>query len=359
MNSFSIEQPDESISATRNDDDDDNNNNKSSSPYLTREFITFFLIGILNNSTYVIMNAGAKEIAPSAVGFVYVCNVAPSFITKLTGPYWFHKVSYKKRFQIAAICMIIAFLIVALGQVVNSKILQFLGIAIISFQSGLGEASFLALSAFYNDSRLVLTGWSSGTGIAGIFGYAWVSILVYGMNFSFAACLLLANILPLVWYIVIFKYLPWPSNINRDNTTTTNNKNHLDQQDTLLNKSYTLSDEIESLNDISNDNNDNKDRNGNDKVDLSKAASTMSTMERLHNTMKLWKYMIPLFLVYFAEYATQSGTWAAIGFPITSKTARNTFYEYANFTYQIGVFFSRSSGLYIKSNLKMIWILPL
>ena len=63
--------------------------------------------------------------------------------------------------------------------------------------------------------------------------------------------------------------------------------------------------------------------------------------------------------IYFAEYATQSGTWAAIGFPITSKTARNTFYEYANFTYQIGVFFSRSSGLYIKSNLKMIWILPL
>ena len=100
MNSFSIEQPDESISATHNDDDDNNNNNKSSSPYLTREFITFFLIGILNNSTYVIMNAGAKEIAPSAVGFVYVCNVAPSFITKLTGPYWFHKVSYKKRFQI-------------------------------------------------------------------------------------------------------------------------------------------------------------------------------------------------------------------------------------------------------------------
>ena len=49
-------------------------------------------------------------------------------------------------------------------------------------------------------------------------------------------------------------------------------------------------------------------------VDLSKAAFQMSTLERLHTTCRLWKYMIPLFVVYFAEYATQSGTWAAIGF---------------------------------------------
>ena len=63
--------------------------------------------------------------------------------------------------------------------------------------------------------------------------------------------------------------------------------------------------------------------------------------------------------MYFAEYATQSGTWAAIGFPVASKAARNSFYEYANFTYQIGVFLSRSSGLYFKSTLNTIWTLPL
>ena len=27
----------------------------------------------------------------------------------------------------------------------------------------------------------------------------------------------------------------------------------------------------------------------------------------------LWPYMVPLLLVYFAEYAMQSGTWTAIG----------------------------------------------
>lgn len=40
----------------------------------------FFLSGLLNNSSYVIMIAGAKNIAPSMVGLVYVCNVVPSFL---------------------------------------------------------------------------------------------------------------------------------------------------------------------------------------------------------------------------------------------------------------------------------------
>ena len=62
-------------------------------------------------------------------------------------------------------------------------------------------------------------------------------------------------------------------------------------------------------------------------VDLSKAAFQMSTLERLYTTCRLWKYMIPLFVVYFAEYATQSGTWAAIGFPVSNKAARDKFYE--------------------------------
>ena len=66
----------------------DNDFNKpSSSPYLTKQFISFWLAGVLNNCTYVVMNAGAKQIAPGAVGYVYVCNVLPSFLTQISGPY--------------------------------------------------------------------------------------------------------------------------------------------------------------------------------------------------------------------------------------------------------------------------------
>jgi hypothetical protein len=39
----------------------------------------------------------------------------------------------------------------------------------------------------------------------------------------------------------------------------------------------------------------------------------MRFCERLRATGRLWPYMLPLFVVYFAEYAMQSGTWTAVG----------------------------------------------
>lgn len=93
--------------------------------------------------------------------------------------------------------------------------------------------------------------------------------------------------------------------------------------------------------------------------DLSTAAALMTAKERLAATLSLWPFMIPLFLVYFAEYAMQSGVWAAMGFPISSENARNDFYEYSNWIYQAGVLVSRSSGTVWKADMKALWIMPL
>lgn len=128
----------------------------------------FYLAGLLNNSGYVIMLAGAKSIAPSYVGVVYVCNVVPSLTVKITGPYWYHYISYHNRMILSAALMASSFILVALGTTANALWLQLLGVIVGSVQSGFGEASFLALTAFY-DSRKALTAWSSGTGVAGIF----------------------------------------------------------------------------------------------------------------------------------------------------------------------------------------------
>lgn len=48
----------------------------------------FWLLGLINNSSYVIMMAVAKEIAPGAVGIVFLADVAPTMIIKVTAPYW-------------------------------------------------------------------------------------------------------------------------------------------------------------------------------------------------------------------------------------------------------------------------------
>ena len=76
---------------------------------------------------------------------------------------------------------------------------------------------------------------------------------------------------------------------------------------------------------------------------------------RVAAVLSLWIYMVPLFLVYFAEYAMQSGTWAAIGFPVTDKQARDSFYQASNWAYQGGVFVSRSSGMLFRAGRRALW----
>ena len=380
-----------------------------------RNLLAFFIAGLINNSSYVIMIAGAKDIDPSMVGLVYICLVVPSFMVKLSGPYWFHLLGYRSRILLATICMVSSFVTVAFGSM-NSSLaaLQFAGIVLGSFQSALGECTFLAFAAFFN-SRKALTAWSSGTGVAGIFGYAWVVFFTVGLRTSFAFALLIALILPITYwlnYVVIFK-LPIIKREQQNDEPLNNTSSHplltstlsypISSIDAPSGKAYSSSkdgfeindsryrasvadtsngtfnvlnqqlqekslDSINNGGDIDYDNGSNslsrapkysasKDEDK-EKVDLSKAAAVMSTKERFNVTLSLWPYMIPLFVVYFAEYAMQSGVWAAIGFPVTSENARNSFYLYSNWCYQFGVFLSRSSGTIWKANMKALWIMP-
>ena len=49
------------------------------------------------------------------VGLVYVCNIVPSFLIKLSAPYWFHLLSYYSRIVLAGFLMSGSFLLVGLG----------------------------------------------------------------------------------------------------------------------------------------------------------------------------------------------------------------------------------------------------
>lgn len=53
-----------------------------------RNSVAFFLLGLINNSSYVIMIALAKDIMPSAVGWVFLVNVLPTVVVKVSAPYW-------------------------------------------------------------------------------------------------------------------------------------------------------------------------------------------------------------------------------------------------------------------------------
>jgi battenin len=59
-------------------------------------------------------------------------------------------------------------------------------------------------------------------------------------------------------------------------------------------------------------------------------SNNFTALERFMLVLSLWPYMIPMFTVYAAEYTLQAGVWSAIGFPVTSASARAEFYQYAN-----------------------------
>jgi len=310
----------------------------------------------------------------------YVCNVVPSFAVKLTGPYWFHMVSYKYRMLIAVALMALSFIVVAIGGITDNLGLQLLGVIFGSTQSGFGEASYLALTAFY-DSRVALTAWSSGTGCAGIFGYAWVIIFIEGFGASFQLTLFCALVIPVLFWANFLVCMNVPHikrevqrnlsldepvvafGLSADSASTMGNPIHgstalSDSTGDCKRTGNTIVNAENTVNTVASNIYSTKQEGDSSEVDLSAAAAVMSMRERIQATLSLWPYMVPLFLVYFAEYAMQSGVWAAMGFPVHNSNARDKFYEYSNWMYQAGVLVSRSSGTVWRANMTSLWVMP-
>jgi battenin len=362
-----------------------------------RTFCGFWLLGLLNNASYVIMIAGAKMIDPSMIGLIYLFSVFPSFMIKLTGPYWFHYVSYRSRMLAMIILMCASYFSVAMGQISNSLTLQLFGIAFGAAQSGLGEASVLALSGFYNPSEKALSAWSSGTGFAGIFGYGWVVFFTLALKYSFSVTLFVAlMVLPLALALVFFQLLGSPNPeekrmVHTGNDAVDKNGSGEDAMDededddmsahsrvrlntvstTPTSYSPPTTEIVSPINSsiipekdhgstaLPTHNRMEEDKEVKEAHDtMSTTTADMSFQDRLQYTLALWPYMLPLFIVYYAEYTMQSGVWAAMGFPVTSEKARALFYTYANWTYQFGVLISRSSGSLWTPTRFRIWLIP-
>jgi len=306
-----------------------------------RDIIIMFIIGLINNSSFVIFAASAKEIASSSVGLVYLCASVPSFGIRISAPYWFDKVSYGHRIRIATVLMALSFTGVA---VAPYQWLQLVGVMLTSAQQGLGEASFLSLCSRFGNKTL--TAWSSGTGLAGLFGYAWVIVFKTWMGLPFRFVLLLANVLCVGYAIAFYMFRPPPS-------LTADFSNPASNEGTALGNAassdaggeYKRASQIEV-----GEPGEEKDATNGDVVKLE-----LTFAERLRLSLSLWHITVPLIIVYMAEYAAQAGAWAAIGFPTHDKGARESFYEYANWCYQGGVFVSRSSGEFWRPGKLVLW----
>mmetsp|Transcript_22330 Transcript_22330/g.36955 ORF Transcript_22330/g.36955 Transcript_22330/m.36955 type:complete len:448 (+) Transcript_22330:95-1438(+) len=335
----------------------------TSDPSLTSPW-AFWALGLLNNASYVLLIACGKSISEGGTGLIFLSNSLPSLLVKLSAPYWFDRVSYRARMMVAAVLMSIAFMFVATFSSSHhsnfSVAMQLIGCAFASVQCGLGEASLLALAGKCDGGRTkkaCLTAFSSGTGIAGIFGFLWKFVWNDALGLSLSSTLYLANILAVLYGGVYYKYL-WAINVGTA-APIHNGDDSADEQ-SIVKSNEELVPVQEETADRDYQDFLSSDESSGQQIDSTNCARTehMTTKQRLRAVLALWPYMIPLYVVYLAEYALQAGTWTAIGFPVEDEDARARFYEYSNWMYQAGVFFSRSSGTLFTAPLSILWLMP-
>uniref|UniRef100_A0A2K5ZFG1 Battenin n=1 Tax=Mandrillus leucophaeus TaxID=9568 RepID=A0A2K5ZFG1_MANLE len=126
--------------------------------------VGFWLLGLCNNFSYVVMLSAAHDIlshertsgnqshvdpgpAPiphnSSSRFDYIL---PTLVIKLLAPLGLHLLPYSPRVLVSGICAAGSFVLVAFSHSVGTSLC---GVVLASISSGLGEVTFLSLTAFY------------------------------------------------------------------------------------------------------------------------------------------------------------------------------------------------------------------
>ena len=288
-----------------------------------RNAAAFWLLGLCNNFGYVVMLSAAFDILkvqqnkqaskthngfhcnPTSTGLVLIADVLPCLLVKITAPFYMQRINYHLRVVFCIFLFIASLLTVAYS---NSVFVSLLGVVLASISSGVGEITFLAFSSYY--SKTVISFWSSGTGMAGLGGsLAYAGLTQIG--FSSKNTLLLLLVVALIWAMAFWVLLILPDNFKIFCCKT---DGYRDETAPLLNGSEDLSP---------------------DRV------SYLSPLAKLKLMRPLLKFMIPLFLVYLAEYTINQGLYELLYYDSWLKQSEQ--YRWYQVDYQLAVFISRSS----------------
>jgi hypothetical protein len=234
--------------------------------------------------------------------------------------------------------------------------LKLFGVALSDCGGGLGEANTLALSQFYDDPSAQLSAWSSGTGAAGVVGYL-LAMFVLPHLPTWGRLLLGGSIVASYW--LTFHVLlepPWVDKQRKGGATAEPAGAGKPAISSGLTTPMLPEDGQRSSSDANLNANGEKEpaADGRSGQRAAAAASArVSTREKVQMQIRLLRcaracdlaprqhgigyrnarlqcgrYVLPLVLVYWAEYASQSGAWTtfALGGPLTSMDARNRAY---------------------------------
>lgn len=310
----------------------------------------FWLFGLINNVLYVIILSAALDLVGPNVpkGAVLLADVIPSFLTKLCAPYFIHKIPYTVRILIFVALSACGMLIIALTPPLQDSgtiAIKMCGVMLASLSSGGGELSFLGLTHYYG--HFALASWGSGTGGAGLIGAGAYAIATNTLGITPRTSLLVFSFLPLIMVLSFFVILPLgplragaPKQggyeaIDNQGDDEEDEVAQAHEQDDLLSSS------MHSASGRSFTSVNNKGAN-------SALSSFRANLNRARGLF--FPYMLPLLLVYIAEYTINQGVAPTLLFPLESSPfdEYRSFYSTYNAIYQVGVFISRSSTPFIR-----------
>ncbi|KAF7507532.1 battenin CLN3 protein [Endocarpon pusillum] len=333
--------------------------------------VAFWLFGLINNVLYVIILSAALDLVGPDVpkGVVLLADVIPSFLTKLCAPYFIHAIPYHVRIIVFVSLSACGMLLIALTPSYldgGSISIKMAGVILASLSSGGGELSFLGLTHFYGP--LSLAAWGSGTGGAGLIGAGAYALATTTLGISVKATLLASACLPAVMMMSFFIILP------REPLS----QGPMIRKDSLPIES-SLPDAEAEEDDLNIETREDEGLLGapSDPFKIVRPkpvkAASGSAWDLFKANLKrssslFFPFMLPLLLVYIAEYTINQGVAPTLLYPLRQTPFKHyrAFYPMYNFIYQMGVFISRSSialfrihDLYLPSFLQVINLIVL
>ncbi|KAM7208185.1 Batten's disease protein Cln3 [Naviculisporaceae sp. PSN 640] len=321
--------------------------------FLRREeasvMIAFWLFGLINNVLYVIILSAAQDLVGSSVpkGVVLLSDVMPSFLTKLIAPYFIHRIPYAQRILLLVLLSSSGMLLLAFTPPSSSVSVKMMGVILASLSSGGGELSFLGMTHYFGP--LSLAAWGSGTGGAGLVGAGLYVVMREWWGMSVKACLLVCAALPGFMVASFFGVLPRErlrqGGRNGGYERVESDEEARDREDDLADiRDLPTADAAESL--LAPGPGFHHEAHTGHNVTSKKNSTSSRFVANLRRTKSLFfPYMLPLLLVYIAEYTINQGVSPTLLFPLDESpfTEFRSFYPFYGFLYQLGVFISRSS----------------
>jgi battenin len=336
-----------------------------------RTLIAFWLMGLANNFGYVVMLSAAGDLLQHtslSPPVVLLANILPGFIVQLLCPWVQDRVPWKLRMGVCCALGVASFLLAALF---DDAIVRIVGVALGSMGSSFGEMTCLAYSGGFHKNTV--SAWSSGTGAAGLAGalFYWLATSPIGASYT-------TTLLAFCWIPaaegVLFLFMVDPRDrrtaaeaapvaepiVDESRATPLNSRSDLDTlyastlSDSVTQRSASARSYSKSIYDHKSDGVHSAPPSIINYDDVSpllqpRASATAAEDEpltfgtRARLLVRLAPFMLPLALVYFAEYLINQSVYATVFYRDAALISCASQYTFLQLCYQVGVLISRSS----------------